>query len=46
MQAIIFSADETADVGFDLSTPVAKANGTEAALRFTCKVISVTVAVE
>ena len=44
--AIIFSADETADVGFDLSTPMAKANGTEVVLRFSCKVISGTVAVE
>lgn len=45
-QAIIFSADETADVGIDLATPVVEAIGAEAASRFTGKVASVTVAVE
>ena len=45
-QAIIFSADETADVGIDLATPVVEAIGAEAASRFTGKVTSVTVAVE
>ncbi len=45
-QAIIFSADETADVGIDLATPVVESIGAEAASRFTGKVTSVTVAVE
>ena len=34
-QAMIFSADETADVGIDLGTPVVEAIGAEAKSRFT-----------
>ena len=45
-QAIIFSADETADVGIDLATPVVEEIGAEAASRFSGKVVSVTVAVK
>jgi arylsulfatase len=42
-QAGIFSADETADVGIDLGTPVVEAIGAEAKSRFTGKIPSVTV---
>jgi len=34
-QAGMFSADETADVGIDLGTPVVEAIGSEARSRFT-----------
>lgn len=34
-QAGLFSADETADVGIDLGTPVVEAIGAEAKSRFT-----------
>ena len=44
-QPIIFSADETADVGIDLGTPVVEAVGSEAKSRFTGKIPSVTVAI-
>jgi arylsulfatase len=44
-QPMIFSADETADVGIDLATPVVEAVGAEAASRFTGSVDKVTVAV-
>jgi arylsulfatase len=44
-QAGIFSADETADVGIDLGTPVVETIGAEAASRFTGKIPSVTVTV-
>jgi arylsulfatase len=42
----IFSADETADVGIDLGTPVVEAIGAEATSRFTGRIPSVTVAVK
>jgi arylsulfatase len=39
----IFSADETADVGIDLGTPVVEAIGAEAKSRFTGRIPKVTV---
>ncbi len=42
-QAGMFSADETADVGIDLGTPVVEAIGAEARSRFTGKIAKVTV---
>jgi arylsulfatase len=45
-QAGIFSADETADVGIDLGTPVVEAIGSEAASRFTGRIPKVTVNVK
>jgi arylsulfatase len=42
-QAMIFSADETADVGIDLGTPVVEAIGAEGASRFSGRIPSVTV---
>jgi len=44
-QAGIFSADETADVGVDLGTPVVEEIGCEAVSRFTGKIPKVTVSV-
>ena len=44
-QAGIFSADETADVGIDLGTPVVEAVGSEARSRFTGRIPSITVEV-
>jgi arylsulfatase len=44
-QAGLFSADETADVGIDLGTPVVEAIGAEAKSRFTGKIPKVTVEV-
>lgn len=44
-QAGLFSADETADVGIDLGTPVVEAIGAEAKSRFSGHVTSVTVEV-
>ena len=44
-QAAIFSADETADVGIDLGTPVVEAVGAEAKSRFTGRIPRVTVEV-
>jgi hypothetical protein len=44
-QAAVFSADETADVGIDLGTPVVEAIGAEAKSRFTGRIPKVTVAV-
>ncbi len=44
-QPMIFSADETADVGIDLATPVVETIGAEAESRFTGKVTRVTVEV-
>jgi hypothetical protein len=41
-QPLIFSADETADVGIDLGTPVVDAVGAEAKSRFTGKIPKVT----
>ena len=45
-QAIIFSADETADVGIDLATPVVETIGAEAKSRFTGSIPKVTVEVK
>jgi len=42
-QPMIFSADETADVGIDLATPVVEAIGSEARSRFTGHIPKVTV---
>ena len=44
-QPMIFSADETADVGIDLATPVVETIGSEAKSRFTGRIPKVTVAV-
>jgi arylsulfatase A-like enzyme len=44
-QPMIFSADETADVGIDLATPVVEAIGSEARSRFTGHIPKVTVQV-
>jgi arylsulfatase len=44
-QPIVFSADETADVGIDLATPVVESIGSERESRFTGHVIKVTVEV-
>jgi arylsulfatase len=45
-QAMIFSADETADVGIDLGTPVVESIGSEEKSRFTGHVTKVTVEVK
>jgi len=45
-QPTIFSADETADVGIDLATPVVETIGAERASRFTGHIPSVTVDVK
>jgi arylsulfatase len=45
-QAGMFSADETADVGIDLGTPVVEAIGSEAKSRFTGKIPRVTIEVK
>ena len=45
-QPIVFSADETADVGIDLATPVVERIGAEARSRFTGHVNSITVEVK
>jgi arylsulfatase len=42
-QPMIFSADETADVGIDLATPVVETIGAEAKSRFTGHIPSVTI---
>ena len=42
-QAGMFSADETADVGIDLGTPVVEAIGAEAQSRYTGKIPSITI---
>ena len=42
-QPLIFSADETADVGIDLATPVVEVIGSEARSRFTGRIPKVTV---
>ena len=44
-QAVIFSADETADVGIDLGTPVVEAVGCEERSRFTGRIPRVTLEV-
>ena len=43
---MIFSADETADVGIDLGTPVVEAIGAEAKSEFSGKISKVTVEVK
>jgi len=45
-QARIFSANETADVGIDLGTPVVEAIGAEAKSKFTGHITKVTVEVK
>jgi arylsulfatase len=45
-QPIVFSADETADVGIDLATPVVEAIGSEARSRFTGRIREVRVEVK
>lgn len=45
-QPMVFSADETADVGIDLATPVVEAIGSEAKSRFTGRIPKVTVEVK
>jgi len=45
-QAMMFSADETADVGIDMATPVVEAIGAEAKSRFTGHIPKVTVEVK
>jgi len=45
-QPMIFSADETADVGIDLATPVVESMGSEAKSKFTGRIPSVTVEVK
>ena len=42
-QPMIFSADETADVGIDLATPVVESIGSEAKSKFTGKIHKVTI---
>ena len=42
----MFSADETADVGIDLGTPVVEAIGSEGKARFTGHITKVTVEVK
>jgi len=42
-QPMIFSADETADVGIDLASPVVETIGSEAKSRFTGKVKKITI---
>ena len=44
-QCCIFSADETADVGIDLGTPVVEAIGSEAKSRFTGRIPKLTIEV-
>jgi arylsulfatase len=44
-QPMMFSADETADVGIDLGTPVVEAIGSEARSRFTGRIPKVTIEV-
>ncbi len=45
-QPMIFSADETADVGIDLATPVVESIGSESKSRFTGKIPKVTIEVK
>ena len=45
-QPIVFSADETADVGVDLATPVVETIGSESRSRFTGRIPKVTVSVQ
>lgn len=45
-QPAVFSADETADVGIDLATPVVETIGSEARSKFTGKIYKVTIEVQ
>jgi arylsulfatase len=45
-QPMIFSADETADVGIDLATPVVETIGSEARSRFTGRIPKLTIEVK
>jgi arylsulfatase len=45
-QSIVFSADETADVGIDLATPVVETIGSEGPSRFTGSIPKVTIEVK
>jgi arylsulfatase len=45
-QPLMFSADDTADVGIDLGTPVVESVGAEAKSRFTGKIPKVTIEVK
>ena len=45
-QPMVFSADETADVGIDLATPVVEVIGSEAKSRFTGRIPKVTIEVK
>ena len=45
-QAMIFSADETADVGIDLGTPVVESIGSEAKSKFTGKIPKIVIEVK
>jgi arylsulfatase len=45
-QPMIFSADETADVGIDLATPVIESIGSEAKSKFTGRIPKVTIEVK
>jgi arylsulfatase A-like enzyme len=45
-QPMVFSADETADVGIDLATPVVETIGSEAKSRFNGRIPKVTIAVK
>ena len=45
-QAMIFSSDETADVGIDLGTPVVEVIGSEARSKFTGRIPRVTIEVK
>ncbi len=45
-QPMIFSADETADVGIDLATPVVESIGSEARSKFTGRIPKVTIEVK
>jgi hypothetical protein len=42
---MIFSADETADVGIDLATPVVEAIGSEQKSKFTGRIPKITIEV-
>ena len=46
IQPMVFSADETADVGIDLATPVVESIGSEARSRFTGKIPKVIIEVK
>jgi arylsulfatase len=45
-QAVVFSADETADVGIDLATPVVETIGAERESRFSGRIKQITVKVK